>query len=310
MMRGWILGLIMMAMLCRPPAVPAGGSGAYPNGADDFMAGLVPPPGTYLMLYSNYYSADRYKDDNGDDYDAGPLADVDVSVWANVLRLVHVTDIRILGANWAVQTLIPVLDMDFEFGAPFHGLSDSKFGLGDIIVDPLLLAWHGKHFHWAAGLDIFLPTGSYDMYREPINPGNNVWTIEPAFGITYLNGPIDLSVKLMYDVSTANDDYLDPLSGRAVDLLPGQEFHADFAAGYSFADGWTAGVGGYFYQQTTDDQVDGLNVAHERGRVLAIGPAVKYAHRNMSLTFKCLFETQVRNRPAGQSTWFRLIYAF
>ena len=167
MMRGWILGLIMMAMLCRPPAVPAGGSGAYPNGADDFMAGLVPPPGTYLMLYSNYYSADRYKDDNGDDYDAGPLADVDVSVWANVLRLVHVTDIRILGANWAVQTLIPVLDMDFEFGAPFHGLGDSKFGLGDIIVDPLLLAWHWKHFHWAAGLDIFLPTGSYDMYREP-----------------------------------------------------------------------------------------------------------------------------------------------
>jgi len=28
-----------------------------------------------------------------------------------------------------VQTLIPVLDMDFEFGAPFHGLGDSKFGL-------------------------------------------------------------------------------------------------------------------------------------------------------------------------------------
>jgi hypothetical protein len=114
----------------------------------------------------------------------------------------------------------------------------------------------------------------------------------------------------MYDVSTTNDDYLHPRTGRTADLVPGQEFHADFAAGYSFADGWTAGVSGYFYQQTTDDEVDGVNVPDERGRVLAIGPAIKYAHRKLSLTFKSLFETQVRNRPAGQSTWFRLIYAF
>jgi hypothetical protein len=175
-MRGWIpvLMLMLTAMLCRPPAVWAGGSGAYPNGADDFMAGFVPPPGTYLMLYSNYYTADHYKDDNGDDYTAGPLANLDVRIWANVLRLVHVTDIRILGAHWAVQTLIPALEMDFEFGARFDPLRESHFGLGDIIVDPLLLAWHGKYFHCAAGLDIFLPSGSYDKYREPVNPGNNV----------------------------------------------------------------------------------------------------------------------------------------
>ena len=309
-MRRWLLALMLMATTFPPPAVWAGGSGAYPNGADDFMAGVVPPPGTYLMLYSNYYSADRYKNNRGDNYEVGPLADLDISVWANVVRVVHVTDIRILGANWAVQTLIPALDMDFEFGAPFEALNDSHFGLGDIIVNPLLLAWHGKHFHWAAGLDTFLPTGSYDKYREPINPGNNVWTFEPAFGITYLNGPIDLSMKLMYDFSTTNDDYLDPRNGRTVDLVPGQEFHTDFAAGYSFAENWTVGVSGYFYQQTTDDEVDGVDVPDERGRVLALGPAIKYAHKNMSFTFKSLFETQVRNRPAGNSTWFRFIYAF
>ncbi len=302
---------ILMVFLCPTPFAWAGGSGAYPNGAEDFMAGAMPPPGTYAMLYANYYSADRYKNDSGDNYPAGhPLGDIDVSVWANVLRIVHVTDIKILGASYAVQTLIPWVAMDFSFGPPFGALGDSRSGLGDIIVDPLLLAWHGSKFHWVAGLDIYLPTGRYASEKEPINPGNNVWTFEPAVAVSYLDGPIDLSVKLMYDFSTTNDDYLDPASGRTADLKPGQEFHCDVAAGYSFAQGWTAGLAGYYYQQTTDDEIDGAEVPNAKGRVLALGPAVKYAHKNMSLTLKSLFETAVQNRPAGSSTWLRFVYAF
>ena len=77
----------------------AGGSGAYPNGAEDFMSGAAPPPGTYFLAYSNFYSADQYKDNDGNDYASGPLADVEINVWANVLRLLHVTDLRILGGN-------------------------------------------------------------------------------------------------------------------------------------------------------------------------------------------------------------------
>ena len=309
-MRVRVLVLALLLSICAVPAVWAGGSGAYPNGSEDFMAGAVPPPGTYLLFYSNYYSADRYKDDNGDNYNAGPLADIDISVWANVLRVLHVTDITILGANWAVQTLIPVVDMDFDFGPNFSAMSDSRCGLGDIIIDPLVLAWHGQNFHCVAGLDIYLPTGKYDKEKEPINPGNNIWTFEPVFGISYLNGPIDVSMKLMYDFSTENDDYLNPANGQTVDLTPGQEFHCDYAVGYGFAPNWTAGISGYFYQQTTDDEVAGVDVPDQKGRVLAVGPAVKYAYKNMSFSLKSLFETEVRNRPAGNSTWFRFVYAF
>ncbi len=309
-MRRFLFVLVAVVALCITPAAWAGGSGAYPNGAEDFMAGALPPPGTYLMFYSNYYSADRCKDNGGDNYRSGPLADVEISIWANVIRAVHVTDFKILGGNYAFQTLISYLDMDFDFGAPFDALSGSRSGLGDIIVDPLLLSWHGSKFHWVLGFDFFLPVGRYDKNDEPINPGNNVWTFEPAFGLSYLDGPIDLSLKLMYDFSTTNDDYLDAGTGRTVDLAPGQEFHCDFAAGYNFAGGWTAGLAGYFYQQTTDDEIDGADVADEKGRVLAIGPVVKYGYKNMSFTLKSLFETAVENRPAGNSTWFRFVYAY
>ncbi|GEM_PF-2524534 len=55
--------------------------------------------GAYFLAYSNFYSADQYKDNDGNDYASGPLADVEINVWANVLRLLHVTDLRILGGN-------------------------------------------------------------------------------------------------------------------------------------------------------------------------------------------------------------------
>ena len=64
----------------------AGGSQSYPNGAEAFMAGAVPPPGFYFLDYMYYYNADTMKDDNGDDIAAFD----DVSVVANVFR-VHPT---------------------------------------------------------------------------------------------------------------------------------------------------------------------------------------------------------------------------
>jgi len=311
----------VMLLLCTSTLSFAGGSGAYPNGAEDFMSGALPPPGTYFLAYSNFYSADRFKNNSGDNYSAGPLADVKINVWANVLRLLHVTDFKILGGSYAFQTFVPFVNMDFKFGEPFGGLGSSRFGLGDIIVDPFILAWHSKNFHWVAGLDIFLPTGRYDKEDEPVNPGNNVYTFEPVFAVTYLNVPWDVSFKFMYDISTDNNSHIiSPdeavntgnvgIGGQTGTLAPGQEFHFDYALGYSPAPEWTLGINGYYYQQTTDDQVNGTPVRDMKGRVLAAGPAIKYNYKNMSLVFKSLWETSVENRPAGTSTWLKFIYAF
>ncbi|MFZ3048840.1 MAG: transporter [Desulfatirhabdiaceae bacterium] len=317
-----LLVYAVLFCLCTTAAVSfAGGSGAYPNGAEDFMSGAAPPPGTYFLFYSNFYSADRYKDNEGNNYDAGPLADVDINVWANVFRFLHVTDIKILGGNYAFHTFVPFVNMDFEFGAPFDSFSDTRFGLGDIIVDPFILTWHTKQFHWVAGLDIFLPTGEYNEEKEPINPGNNVYTFEPVFAVTYLNGPWDVSVKFMYDISTDNDDYIitpgeagaigNPgLAGQTGSLTPGQEFHFDYAVGYNLSPEWTVGINGYVYEQITDDEIEGISVNDMKGSVIAVGPAIKYNYRNMSFILKSLWETEVENRPAGSSTWLKLVVAF
>ena len=55
------------AVLAGPAFATEGGGGAYPNGAEDFMAGALPPPGTYFKNYLVYYTASKFKDNNGND---------------------------------------------------------------------------------------------------------------------------------------------------------------------------------------------------------------------------------------------------
>ena len=99
--RKWFIVLAAAAVLMGPAALmgPAlateGGGGAYPNGAEDFMAGALPPPGTYFKNYVVYYNASKFKDNNGNDL----IPDFKLTAAADVLRFIHVTDYKILGAN-------------------------------------------------------------------------------------------------------------------------------------------------------------------------------------------------------------------
>ena len=59
--------LVGPVVLAGPAFATEGGGGAYPNGAEDFMAGALPPPGTYFKNYLLYYSASQFNDKNGND---------------------------------------------------------------------------------------------------------------------------------------------------------------------------------------------------------------------------------------------------
>jgi hypothetical protein len=299
-----MLAALLSAALPWMAHATEGGGGAYPNGAEDFMAGAVPPPGDYFINYFNYYAADRLKNNNGDTFKG-----FDLKVAADVLRFIHVTDKKVLGGYWAMHAFIPLVYQQVELSAPLTPvvMDDSRASLGDIIVDPVILSWHGANWHAATGVDIFIPTGNYDK-RRLVSVGRNYWTFEPLVGFTFLPGAgFDLSAKLMYDVNTKNTD-AGPSTG-ARNYRSGQEFHADYAVGKKMGD-VTAGLAGYYYQQITDDEADGVKVANNKGRVAAFGPALKYDYKNMSLSLKYLFETEVRNRPQGDNLWFKFVYAF
>ena len=74
----------------------------------------------------------------------------------------------------------------------------------------------------------------------------------------------------------------------------------------------SAGAGGYWYQQVTDDEQgeDSTAFPLKKGRAFAIGPQVKYEYKNMAFTLKYLIETETRNRPEGDNLWFKFMVAF
>ncbi len=288
--------LLLSALLLpvQPVLATEGGGGAYPNGAEDFMSGAVPPPGTYILNYFNYYSADKLADNNGN----GAMPGFKLRVTTDVVRIVHVTQKQLFGGLWAMHMLIPIQNVDLS--VPIPGASKSKTGLADIIISPFILSWHAKNWHAATGLEFFVPTGSYDK-NDMANLGRNYWTFEPVFAGTYItDSGYEVSGKFMYDFNTKNDDK---------NYLSGQEFHMDYAFGKKI-DKFTFGGAGYLYQQVTDDESNGVTVHNNKGSVVAIGPAVKYDYKKMSFSLKYLFEAAANNRPEGNNLWFKFSYAF
>ncbi len=285
-----------LVFLITSPNVYAteGGGGAYPNGAEDFMAGAVPPPGLYFIDYLTYYTADKFKDNNGHD----SIPNFDLHVTANVFRLLYVTKQQILGGFWGMHAFLPVLNVDAKVPVG----KESRTGIGDVIVDPFILSWHSKNWHFVTAVDIFMPTGKFDK-SHIANLSTNYWTFEPIAGFTYLSdGGFEVSSKIMYDFNTKNND---------THYLSGQQFHFDYTAAYHIKE-WSLGAGGYYYKQTTDDKQDGAKVGPDgnRGQVFAIGPQVKYDYKNMSFILKYQREMAVENRPEGDKFWFKFVYAF
>ena len=306
----FILLLLLLSVLSLSVLTSAnvyateGGGNAYPLGAEDFMSGAVPPPGFYFINYFLYYSADELNNKDGDNVDN----DFDLDVVANTFRFIYITKQKIFGGFWGVHMFVPIVYQDVSL----FGTSDDKTGLGDIIVDPFILSWHFKNWHLATGVDIYMPTGSYDK-EDLANISRNYWTFEPIFAFTYISdGGFEVSSKFMYDFNTENSD--SPYG----DYKSGQEFHFDYAVGYKVSN-WNLGVAGYYYKQITDDEINGEKATFPaflgfdegfKGQTFAVGPAVKYNYKNMSFTLKYLWETAVEHRPEGSDLWFKFAYAF
>lgn len=286
-----------MVALAMAPMAHAGenGGGAYPLGAESLAVAQVPPPGTYLLTYTNYYTADRLNDAHGNSAVPG----FSVDAFANIARIVHVTHRKLLGATVAMQAFVPVVDLTVHAA----GARQNKFGLGDLIVNPLILSWRKDKLNIVATMDTFVPTGRYRA-GDLANISRNYWTFEPVLAVTYADpkGGPELSAKLMYDFNTKN---------AATQYSSGQDFHADLAAAYNF-NPLTVGVAAYYDKQTTDDRQYGVKVGPDgyRGEVFAAGPLLRYQLGHVPITAQWQHEFVANNRTQGEKFWVKAAFRF
>jgi len=287
--------LVGGALACGSVFAKEGGD-QYPNGAENWYAGAVPPPGNYFINYFGNWSG-TLRDGSGNK--VRPLGkDIKLDATFNAFRFVQVTDTKLFGANYGWAAILPLVHLSID--AP-PGKA-SKTGLGDATLTPLILSWHSPEMHYAFGLDINLPTGDYDANALPgKNIGANYTSIEPVFGVTYLGKDgWEVSGKFMYNWKTENND---------TNYQSGDELHVDYLVGKHIGP-WSVGVSGYYLKQLTNDKQNGVKVGVDgnKGQVFAIGPSIKYETKaHEQLIFQWQHETKVENRFGGDKVWFKYI---
>lgn len=136
---GFVLALLELA---AGNAIAKEGSDQYPNGAENWLAGVAPPPGNYFLNYFGHYGGSLHNG-NGD-----KVPDASLSIWFNAFRLIHINEMRILGGNYGAHIIVPIVHQRMKLGD-----HDTVIGLGDITISPFGLNWHLGNWHWVAALD-------------------------------------------------------------------------------------------------------------------------------------------------------------
>ncbi len=270
-MRQNLLALIMaLAVSLAVTTVLEGQmTGHYPIGSEGLKAATLPPPGLYLRTYNEYYRAQSYRDRSGNNNGWG----LDVDVFATVPRLIWMTDQTIFGATYGMDVAVPLVYTDFEFNSiPTPGgeisVKDNDFCFGDILVEPIDLAWHGANYDIGLAYGLWMPTGKYDK-NHPASPGKDFWTNMFTFGGTlYFDAEKTwhASVLNRYEIHSECDD---------TDVRPGQNWVVEWGVGKTINKVWDVGVVGYAQWQLTDDS--GSDVTWDKNlhdRIAAIGPEV------------------------------------
>ncbi|MBC8114680.1 MAG: transporter [Candidatus Saccharimonas sp.] len=236
----------------------------YPAGAEGLKGASLPPPGTYLKWYNIVYTADTLRDRNGN---AAPVG-LDLDVFATVPRLIKMTDQKFLGADYGMDIAVPFLNVDLQVAAA--GINQSKFGLGDILIEPLVLGWHFEQWDVAAAAGVWCPTGDFSS-TNPIHIGKGFWTGMFTLGATYYfdeDKTWHLSGLGRYETNSTKTD---------IDLRPGDDFHIEWGLGKSFGKNWNVGLTAYTHWQVTSDSGSAaLYDTSVHDRFYSLGPEVVY----------------------------------
>jgi hypothetical protein len=282
-------------------------------GFTSFVDGGPPAgPGFYFQQYLQYWTADRFKDADGNSL---PLLG-DLDAWISLSQGIYQSDQAILfGGKWGIDVIVPFVHLDVEPGA-IPALSDNGGGLGDILVGPYLqwdpiMGKKGPIFMHRIELQTIFPTGKYDDDKV-LNPSANVYSFNPYWsGTLFLSPHLTASVRLHYLWNSKNDDP-NALFGAVDDTQPGQAIHLNFASALEvLPKRLRVGVNGYYLKQITYAERDGHKASGLKERVLGIGPgAVWHFSQNDHFFVNFYVETFAEYRPEGLRLNLRYTHHF
>ena len=167
----------VLAGLASLSPLVAQAEGHYVPGVEGIQAASVPPPGFYYLGYAVNYNANSFRAP-GSSTDLPGHNSATVTALAN--RFVWMTGHKVLGADYGVEAIVPLVRTSLTINAA--GIADSRTGVGDVYVAPLVLGWHGAQWDAVAVAGMWLDTGSTD---HPASAGKGFKSTMLTAGMTY-----------------------------------------------------------------------------------------------------------------------------
>lgn len=291
-MTKFVLGMALLGAACNfAAAAEAGKSGnQYTPGLEGVQGASLPPQGVYLRWYNLYYDTDTTKDAQGKAQNVG----MQIGAFATVPRLIWVTPQKLLGGDVVFAGLVPITYQDVRVNA--SNVHQHAAHLGDVDITSLL-AWHGKHYDLAAGVDWILPTGAWNA-DSSVKPGGDEYTIMPDLGGTYY-----FDAKHKWNAGAlARFEY--HTNKRHQDIHMGDDLHIEWGAARDLnKPGMKLGAAGYTQWKVTDDSgkdVTWTPTAHDR--VFAAGPELDMPlpRTPYQMQMRGEIEFGARSRTAGE----------
>jgi len=152
-------------------------------------------------------------------------------------------------------------------------------------------------------VDVGVPIGKYSDSR-PVNLSNHFVVVDPYYAFTYERRKVEWSARLHYLWNSTNND---PFVGFGVkNIQSGQAFHLNYATSYELFKNVRLGFNGYWLQQLTNHEINGVAVPNSKDRTVGLGPGIQFGGPGIWFRVNSYIETDVRNRPSGIKVTFRI----
>jgi len=291
-MKKLIATLLLATVFAASPArVLAQPSAHYVPGVEGIKGASLPPPGVYFRDYNVFYFADRANDSNGNEISA---ANPEAFIYANVPRVIWITDQKLLGGFIGVDALVPLkyTDLKGNFGGPFD---ESTSGIGDLFVEGTL-SWHVDQADFAVGYGVWAPTGNSSTAPVSTRAGEGFWTHMFTAGMTWY-----MDAEKKWALSALNRYEINH-EKRDMNFTPGQAYTLEWGLSYALKPTVDVGVVGYYQVQTTENQGSD-SPSTFKDKVVGIGPEVSAVCPKTGIIFslRYLYEIMAEDRLQGHT---------
>ena len=286
--------LLAASFVTLPGVLQAQPSAQYVPGSEGIKGASLPPPGVYFRDYNYFYWAGQINDPSGQNRQ---IPNLDAFTYANIPRVIWITDTKFLGGYVGVDALLPLVDQHLGF----PGYSSTTFGIGDFFGEGTL-SWHIKQFDFAVGSGVWAPTG--DSAPQPTTRiGAGFWTFMQTAGATWY-----IDEEKTWAVSALNR-YEFNTEQRDTHVTPGDAYTLEWGVSKGVCKVVDLGMVDYYQQQVT---ANSGSPASSRNRVAAVGPEVSVAFPKQMffVSLRYNYEFMAENRAQGNAVTLTLTKRF